>query len=102
MPKKAAKKTTKVNKSASQNRLTGLLDHAAKLFSAAKAKKKILFQLAYKRDQWTFEVVNCWSLWMEKHFTSDFPGNTPEEAVQRFLDYCRKHNIDPAELSLPD
>ena len=96
MPKKAAKKTTKVNKSASQNRLAGLL------VSAAKAKKKILFQLAYKRDQWTFEIVNCWSLWMEKHFTSDFPGNTPEEAVQRFLNYCRKHNIDPAELSLPD
>jgi hypothetical protein len=102
MAKKAAKKTTKAYKSASRNQLAGLLDQAAKLFSAVTAKKKILFQLAYKRDQWKFEVVNCWSLWMEKHFLSDFPGNTPEEAVQRFLDYCTKHNIDPAEFSLPD
>jgi hypothetical protein len=102
MAKKAAKKTVQSAESASNDRLAKLLDQAAALFSTAKSKKKILFQLGYKSGQWKFEVVNCWSLWMEKNLTSDFPGKTPEEAVQRFLDYCTKHNIDPAELALPD
>lgn len=102
MAKKAAKKTVKSEESANNDRLAKLLDKAAALFSGAKAKKKILFQLGYKCGQWKFEVVNCWSLWMEKNLTSDFPGKTPDEAVQRFVDYCEKHKIDPATLSLPD
>jgi hypothetical protein len=102
MAKKAAKKSARPQDSASNDRLTSLLEKAAKLYGATKSNNKILFQLAYKKGKWKFEVVNCWSLWMEKNLTSEFPGNTPEEAVQRFLDYCTKRSIDPVELSLPD
>lgn len=106
MAKKAAKKTstpkTSQGKSQTEDSLSLMLEKAAELFNGASAVKKILFQLGYKKGKWKFEVVNCWTLWIERGFASEFSGDTPEAAVQRFLDYVAKHRIHPPSLSLPD
>ena len=52
------------------------------------------FTLGKFPDGWCFKVVNSWQKWMAANRQHEF-GNyqTPEEAVQDFLNYIREHRI---------
>lgn len=58
------------------------------------------FILGYREDGWRFSVLNDWGKWVDNKLATNFePHETPEAAIQDFLDYVAERKIDVAALT---
>lgn len=87
-------------KTSKQPALDWLLREAASLFTNRLAPNETYqFTLGKFPSGWTFRVVDSWHRWMDMKLKHEF-GNyqTPEQAVQAFLDYVSENRIEVSRL----
>jgi hypothetical protein len=82
--------------------LSELLEEVDALFVHASRKPSLAtydYSLGRFPYGWNFSVVNSWHKWSDAKLKNDFGSwNTPEGAVQEFLDYVKKNKINVKSL----
>lgn len=49
-------------------------------------------------SRWCFRVIDDWNKWIRMNFKVDFYGDTPEQAVEAFLEYVSDNHIEVQRL----
>ena len=79
--------------------LNDLLGVVSKKFGHSRDQLCFQFSLGRIAGRWQFQVVDDWHKWLAMDLQWHFVGNTPINAVAKFLAYVEANNIKVHSLT---
>lgn len=79
--------------------LRQLLEDVDALFPQNAGSYGVIFYGLHRfKGSWAFDVTTSWSQWLKQGYDYRFVAYSPEEAVEAFLSYVQRNEIDVASL----